>query len=238
MELRTETATLGIVALLVLAAPVAAAEFPARHDHWRRGCAGLLHIEPDGISFSEISNKKPEHQLKWTWADIQQLEIGDGRMVRVLSYHDRPWLAGKDQPFDFYLDGKPDLLPVYELLRTKLDQRFVARLADMSGTPLWQLPVKELNAIKGTQGTLAVFDHRVVYQSSRPWASRTWRDSDLESISTAGPFQLTVRTLEKNGTFEFQLRQPLPEERYQALWLRLNRPKGLSLISESKENQK
>ena len=221
--------------LSAFALPCAALEYPARHDHWRRGCAGVLRIDSDGISFSEVSNKGAEHQWKWTWADVQQLEIGDGRMVRVLRYKDRAWLAGKDRPFDFYLDGRPDLTPAYELLRGILDQRFVVRLADMSGKPLWQLPVKRLGAIRGTEGTLAVFADRVVYSSATPWASRTWRDADITSLSSAHPLQLTITTLEQGGIFEFQLRQSLPADHYQALWLRLNRPKGLAIISDNKE---
>ncbi len=238
MELRTQKTTLGLIVLLLVPAACAAYEFPARHDHWRGGCAGMLKIDTDGVSFSQIGNKKTPHRWTWNWTQIQQLEIGDGRMVRLLGYRDRPWLAGKDQPFDFYLDGRPDLTPVYQLLRGHLDQRFVVRLADMSGHPLWQLPVKRLAAVRGTEGTLAVFPDRVVYQSASPWASRTWRDADIESISTAGPFQLTVTTLERGGSFDFQLRQSLPPDNYQALWLRLNRPKGLAILSDSKESNR
>jgi hypothetical protein len=108
----------------------------------------------------------------------------------------------------------------------------------MAGTPLWQIPVKQLGAIRGTQGILAVYAGRVVYKSEKPFTSRTWRDEDLESVSSADPFQLTVTTREIGGTFNFQLRQSLPEDGYQSLWLRLNRPKGLTLISDRKENPK
>lgn len=235
MEFRSQKTTLCLIAMLLVPAAASALEFPARHDHWRGGCAGILKFDTDGVSFRQISNKETPHRWNWNWAQIQQLEIGDGRMVRLTGYRDRPWLAGKDQPFDFYLDGRPDLMPVYQLLRGHLDQRFVVRLADMSGKPLWQLPVKRLAAIRGTEGTLAVFPDRIVYQSTTPWASRTWRDADIETISTAGPFQLTINTLEHGGTFNFQLRQSLPPDRYQALWLRLNRPKGLALLPDSKE---
>jgi hypothetical protein len=237
MELRNQKRTLCLIALLLAPAACPALEFPARHDHWRSGCAGILKFETDGVSFTQIGNKETPHRWTWNWTEIQQLEIGDGRMVRLTGYRDRLYLAGKDHPFDFYLDGRPDLTPVYRLLRGHLDQRFIVRLADMAGKPLWQLPVKRLRSIRGTQGTLAVFADRIVYKSSTPWASRTWRDSDIDHISTAGPFQLTVTTFEHGGTFDFQLRRSLPPEQYQALWLRLNRPKGLAILSDSKESR-
>lgn len=227
-----------IVSLMVLAFTPALAqnfEYPARHDHWRKGCAGFLRIDADGISFSQVGGKKLPHQHHWAYQDIQQLEVTDGRIIRVMSYRDRRLLLGKDQPFEFTLDGKPDLMLVYRALRTKLDQRFIARVGDVEGQPLWQLPVKRLGRIRGTEGTLAVFGDRVVYHTAATAQSRTWRDADLMNISSAGPFQLTVTTLEKGGTFDFQLKQPLNTAQYDTLWLRLNRPRGLALISGNKE---
>jgi hypothetical protein len=233
---RIEARTLCLIALALTPALARDFEFPARHDHWRKGCAGLLRIEADGISFTQVGGKKLAHQHRWAYQDIQQLEVTDGRIVRVLSYRDRRLLLGKDQPFEFTLDGKPDLMPVYQALRDRLDQRFIARLGDIQGQPLWQIEVKRLGAIRGTEGTLAVFADRVVYHTKTTAQSRTWRDADLVNISSAGPFQLTVTTLEKRGVFDFQLKQPLNAANYDSLWLRLNKPRGLALISDKKEN--
>ena len=225
---------------IALAAPLAAqspSEFTARHEHWRRGCAGVLTFDATGIRFAEKGKRKAEHQFAWAWQDIQQLEIGDGRRVRVLSYHDRPLLAGEDQAFNFTIDGRPDLRPIYDELRSRLDQRFIARLADAAGTPQWSLPVKRLGALRGSEGTLLVFEDRVVYQSATTLASRTWRDADIQNISTSSPLEFSLTTLERNGTFHFQLKQTLDRERFDALWHRLNRPRGLDLIKTNEETK-
>ena len=150
------------------------------------------------------------HRFHWNWQDIQQLELSDGKLVRVVSYHDRVALAGQDQPFTFLLDGRVDLTPVYRELREKLDQRLVARLADAAGAPLWTLAVKRLGAVRGSEGTLLVLAEGIVYKTETPWQSRTWRDSDIDNISTSGPFELSVTTLERNGVFHFQLKQTPP----------------------------
>jgi hypothetical protein len=112
----------------------------------------------------------------------------------------------------------------------------VARLADTAGTAEWRVPAKKLNAVKGSEGALLVYADRLVYESATPGASRTWRDADIRSVSTAGPFEFTLESFEQDGVFHFQLKEPLDAARYQALWLRLNRPKGLSLIPTTKEN--
>jgi hypothetical protein len=43
-------------------------------------------------------------------------------------------------------------------------------------------------------------------------------------VSSSGPFQLTITTFEKQ--FDFQLKQPLSEARYNRLWLDIERKNG------------
>lgn len=221
-----------VVLMLALASGLAQGhEFTARHRHWRAGCAGFLHVDGDGVRFDQKGAKKDRHNFAWKYADIQQLEVSDKGVIRVLSYHDRVSHAGQDQAYEFVLDGHPDMVPLARELRAKLDERFVSRLAETPATPLWTIAVKRLGAVRGTEGTLEVYADQVVYRSARVGASRTWRDSDLREVSSAGPYELTVETFEKKGRFEFQLKQRLDVARFEALWKRLNRPRGLELIS-------
>jgi len=62
----------------------------------------------------------------------------------------------------------------------------------------------------------------VVYDT--PGAPRTWRYSDIQFISSAGPFQLTVTTLEKQ--FNFQLKRSITESTYNQLWLEIEKKNG------------
>lgn len=230
---RSQKTNLGLI-VLIISAPACALDYPARHDHLRGGCAGMLSITAEGVRFAEIGGKG-KHQHNWTWADIQQFEVGDARRVRVLSYSDQRLLAGRDKEFEFTLDAPGDLRPAYQMLRGLLDGRFVARLADRSGEPLWKLPVKSR---RGAQGELAVYAGRVVFATAVANESRTWRDDDITAVSSSGPFDLTIDTFEQNGTFVFQLREALKRELYDALWLRLNGPQGLPLISTRKDDVK
>ena len=54
--------------------------------------------------------------------------------------------------------------------------------------------------------------------------SRAWRYEDVENIGSSGPFQLSIQTLEKG--FQFQLKQPITEARYNELWLLIERKHG------------
>jgi hypothetical protein len=105
-----------------------------------------------------------------------------------------------------------------------MDQRFVAAVGQDIGLPTWSVPVKHLRPIVGSEGTLAFGADAIVYSTSARDESRTWRYSDIESMASSGPFQLTITTLEK--PFNFQLKQPITEARYNQLWLQIEKKNG------------
>lgn len=219
--------------ILALAGGKAAAlDFPARHDHWRGNCAGTLSIAADGIAFREAGAKNKPHAWRWGWEDVQQLEIGDDRRVRVLTYQDRALALGRDRAFEFLLGGATELAPAYELLRRVMDARLVARMAVAGARLEWEIPVKRRRGTGGVQGVLRVYGDRIVFAAERPGESRTWRDSDIELVSAGGPFALSIVTLEQDGRFDFQLRRQLEQEKFETLWLRLEAGKGLRLLHE------
>jgi hypothetical protein len=105
----------------------------------------------------------------------------------------------------------------------QLDERFVAAVGGQtSGLSILKLPVKQLGLMKGTQGTLTFATDAVVYDT--PVDPRTWRYRDIQFISSANPFQLSVTTLEKQ--FYFQLKQAISESTYNQLWLEIEKKNG------------
>jgi hypothetical protein len=116
-------------------------------------------------------------------------------------------------------------------------------LPDSGVAALWELPVKLLAAFQGSEGVLQVGADRVVYKTARKHQSRTWRFEDIENVSTSGPFQLTLTTHERAKSqygslkgFNFQLKQRLDEKRFNILWRRLNRVKGLEFLASAQED--
>jgi hypothetical protein len=103
-----------------------------------------------------------------------------------------------------------------------LDQRFVDGVGQASGPSGLKFQVKQLALTKGTEGTLTFGGSAVVYDTARD--PRTWRYSDIQFISSANPFQLTITTLEKQ--FRFQLKQAITESAYNQLWLEIEKKNG------------
>lgn len=86
------------------------------------------------------------------------------------------------------------------------------------------IPVKHLKSIVGSQGTLEFGADSIEYATEAPGESRTWRYSDIDSISSSGQFQLTITTIEKG--FNFELKEALSESRYNQIWLDIQKKNG------------
>jgi hypothetical protein len=203
---------------VILSSTAWAQQFPVHHEHLRKFCAGMLTVDEHGIRFSGPKG----HAWSWPYGEIQQLTLRAGSN-HILSYKGSSnWKLGKDVAYTF-----TGIFPIELLERqwsAKLDQRFVAAVTvgQSRGLPTLQLPVKQLGLTKGTQGTLTFAADAVVYDTPR--APRTWRYSDIQFISSAGPFQLTVTTLEKQ--FNFQLKRSITESTYNQLWLEIEKKNG------------
>lgn len=227
MALRIEA---GIGAAVVFCATAWAAPVAVRHKHWRKSAAGELRVEQDKLAFREPGGKS-RHSREWKYEDIQQLVLGP-EGVRLLTYEDMRWQFGRDR--EYQLDGLPEgfAAQVYPLLRVKLDRRLIAAQAE-AVEPSWQLPAKLQRGFSGSQGVLLVAADRVIYKSDAPAVSRTWRLADIEQVSSSGPYELTITTIERTGRFHdgprearFQLKERLVEDRYNQLWKAVNRLKG------------
>jgi hypothetical protein len=217
-----------LILCALLALPAHALDFPARHEHWRKGCDGTLSFDERGVSFHGAK----QHSFTWTYRDIQQLRIAPTR-VRILTYKDNPWKLGAESEYTFTAHSGRPFVEAYQLLKNQLDQRLVADLPDQDVKPLWEIPVKHLERFRGTQGVLVIGEDRIVYRCDKADDARTWRFEDIDSVSSSGPFQLTLTTFERAMShygslkaFNFQLKQPLDEANYNALWRRLNSKKG------------
>ena len=203
--------------------------YEVRHDHLRKGAPGVLAFSDQGVSFEE-SGKKAEHSRKWAYEEIQSLELRPSR-VRILTYEDRARLLGRDREYTF--DGLPAgaAVELYGMLTRRLDQRFVAWVADKSVTPLWSVPAKMLRGRSGSSGTLTVAAAHIVFDS--PGESRTWRYSDIAGVTTENPLELTITSLDRET--RFQLKQVLPEDRYNDLWRSISEANGLRAFHSSME---
>ena len=233
MELRDKkTVSSAVVALLWLAPALFGQtySYQVRHEHLYKGCVGTLEVDTQGVRYTQTGKAKHPHQWEWQWQDIQKFTLAPDT-IEITSYKDDVWLLGADRGFEFRaLAGHP-FTEVYAFLRDRLDQRLVAELALPADRPLWQIPVKRLGRIEGSEGVLSVSLDAMTYASTKTSQSMTWRYKDIENIRTSDIFHLTLTSL--YGSVEFQLKEALGEDRYDELWRRINREKGLKFLAEA-----
>jgi len=228
--------------------------FEVRHERALKDHRGRVVFDDRGVAYQQVPTPKQQRKaaktgkapklasVRWAYQDIQQLWLSPDKLV-VVTYRDRKWFLGVDREFEFFLIGKgQSLASAYEFLKDKLDQRFVAAVADATTPGEWAVPVKLLGTIQGSEGVLRIGDDRIVYKTEKKGQSRTWRLQDIENVSTSGPFQLTLTTFERAmahygsmKAFNFQLKQKLDSRRIDLLWKRLNRDKGLDFLTSLQE---
>lgn len=255
MALRIEKRISALLVGLGLLATPLLAEPEFRYEAWhghsrpphikRAGKMGTLTITSLGVSFEEAKKEgkksKPKHTWRWSYQDIQQLKIGP-KSLTVLTYQDNKWKLGVDREYEFDLVSDKTFEDAYNMLKLRLDQRFVAAMPSIASNAMWEMPAKHLIRLGGDQGILQVSAAEIVYKSAKRSESRTWRYQDIENISSSGPFQLTITTFEhapmtfgSRKSFEFQLKERLDEARFNELWLRLNRSKGLQILNSYRD---
>lgn len=239
MELRTEKRIGALLIGCVVPAGLFAQTF--QYEVKKGRDLGTLMISDTSVSFERKyregkTPKKPE-AFVWDYQDIQQLKI-ESKSLTVLTYQDNKWRFGADRQYEFKLVSEKTFEDAYSVLRRRLDQRLVAAIADTPHNVLWEIPVKHLRSFSGDEGVLQVESDQIIYKSLRSNQSRSWRYEDIDNISSSGPFQLTITSFERarmhygsRRGFEFELKQRLEEARYNDLWLRLNRSKGLRVLT-------
>jgi hypothetical protein len=229
--------------LLLLGSNATAADVSVnvQHDHLRGRGAGVLVAAEAGLSFAETGEKGAKHSWMLAWPDIQQLWVGSSE-VRILTYADTWWKLGADREYKLQAAQGATFEPLYRELSDRLDQRLVGAISAASGDPLWQVPAKRRERFGGAEGVLSVGRYSIVFRSPEKDESRTWRLEDIDNVSSSGPFDLTLTTFERSKSdygnrksFNFQLKQPLSQSRFNALWRQLNHSKQLGFITSAQE---
>lgn len=212
-----------MIGLIFFVVSLHAQTFSVRHVHFRDEGPGTMLVTQDGITFIE-KGKHGAHSRNWQYEGILQLQLSEDRLT-VRDY---------DRHADSFLLPRGFAAAVYPAWHAKLDQRFVAALAPSSPPTLAEFPARMTGLFHGVEGKLYFGEDEIVFRADKAEASRTWRFADIENIASAGPFDLSIVTMEHRGReFRFELQRPMEEARFNELWRKvvgktLNESSGFS----------
>ncbi|HEU4388929.1 MAG TPA: hypothetical protein VFV34_14105 [Blastocatellia bacterium] len=213
--------TLSAATVLMSTALSSAAQdysFAVEHQHFWDSCKGDLVVTNEGIEY-----RTKDHPRKWAYPDIKLIRVENPKTIEITTYEASNLKLGSDQVLKFKLTSGelPDELSRFLLSRVR--RPIVTNSVAMSGDARYTIPARHRHRFGGCQGTIRIFDDRVVYESQDPDGSRQWRYSDIQSISRGGPYRLAIATYEPqfggpSKTFNFDLKERMDEAVYDYLW--------------------
>jgi hypothetical protein len=213
-----------------------------KHDHLFTSCKGQLIFNDNGVRYE---TKDSKHARDWKYEDIQQLGIEPNKVV-VLTYRDRLLYLGKDEKFTFEVTEGQVKDSLRAFVEEKLTRPLVSAVLPSEVVVRYRIPVKHRRALRGTEGVLELSDRYLIYRTTNDQSkgksdARIWRYDELVSVGSTGPFQLRVTAMERTGgeygggkNFVFDLKEKLPEQAYDYLWDKINRPRIDGVSSSDK----
>jgi hypothetical protein len=189
------------------------------------GSRGTLVFTTEGIAFQAADARKSR---QWPYRELKQVRVMSPREIALDTYEDGSWWRfGADRTIEFQVtEGAIDGTLVAHLLEHAGRPVASAVLPAGLGEPTVSIAAKHLRGRKGTHGTLAIYPSGLAYETAAEGGSRYWRVADLESVLRTSPRTLLIDVYELGRVqpFAFELKEPLPDATYEALWQQVNAP--------------
>lgn len=204
-------------------------ELAVKKDHLVGASRGVLIFSADGVEYRTTDE---DDARRWAYEDIKQFQVLSPTRLDILTYEDRGFLTfGADRTFEFeVVQGEIDA-ELTAFLVGRAPRPLVTSVlppAPAIESPVFRVPVKHQQGGRGSEGTLVLYDDRLVYLTERQREARYWRVPDLYSVLRVGRYRLEVVAYEggsdQTRRYMFELKADLPQAAYEALWVRVNPP--------------
>ena len=224
--------------LLLVVTTVAAQEFKYKVelDRMIGHRDGELIITDKGV---EYHAKREKESRSWTYADIKFVEILSPIRLRIQTYKDRKLYLGADESVTFKIIEGELNHAVSDFLRGRTTRPFVTSFVEENEqTSIAEIPVKHSHRFGGCEGVLKVYSDKLEYKSKTGHNSRSWRWMDIRSVGRSDIYRFEVETFEpqigaSSRSFNFVLKERMPDEIYELIWGRVYRPTPLIRVIET-----
>jgi len=169
-----------------------------------------LVVDVQGVSFQADKGIT----LHWSFTEIESLHLGAKVMV-VKTYEPRGWLRPGTRQLRFKLQSNiPPAIAAELAERVQKPSRNGDPIEKRTGFP--SLPAHHRSAWGGgSNGVLRFHDGGIDYVSQTGKDGRSWRWTDIQTLTSPDPFHLTVFGYVE--TYSFDLKQPLQLKIYDRL---------------------
>ncbi len=216
-----------LLSLLLLAQPLAAQTFDVIHEKtlWRDG-GGKIEITDEEIVYTAAKEKESR---TWKYEDIQYFDRISSKEFTILSYEDSRMLLGRDKQYHFLIAGGELSDDLFRKISSRLNKPVTNRELRELEDVLYDLPVKHLHTLGGCEGILKFTEDSIYYLTDHKKDAREWQLArDIQSIWSSDRYQLEIhvfdnnrREFSKTRVYKFDLKQPLNQDVYRDLKLRM-----------------
>lgn len=225
-------AVLAVVAIIGIGAGMARRaeaqdfSYKARQDRVIGHRDGQLVFSDQRVQFRTKSEKD---SLTLAYEDIRLFEILSPTKIRIWIYEGRSFPPRANVDLTFHIVGRMLGPELRDFVRARIARPVVSEVVKDEGQPQAQIAVEHLHRIGGCSGLLKLYADSLVFESMKGHDSRSWRWTDIQSISKLGPYRIEVLTYEHQTggptrSYNFELKQPLPDQTYDLIWARVFRP--------------
>ncbi len=176
-----------------------------------RPMRGSLTVSADGVQFRPA--KAPP--IQWPFIDIRNVDLTNPRRLVLVTYQNQRWSLPGDRRFTFHLATAmpPEVAAQFVRLVGKPAINAIP-LPDASSFAV--LPARHRTCTGGSDGMLRFRDSGIDYAAKNGKDARSWRWVDIQTIAHPEPYRL--RIVGYLETFDFELKEALPEELFNRLW--------------------
>ncbi len=195
---------------------------PARLRHGLKAAPGTLVFDAGGIEF----RSEPRYSHRWPFVEIQTFDLTP-RHLALTGYEKRDRHRSGDLTFRFDLSVAVPPAIAEELAR-RVGKPVRNGVPNPQAPSFATIPARHRMHGGGNNGTLRFREEGIDYivttgpRGKNPalsGAGRSWRWSDIETLSSQDPYHLRVSGYRE--TFEFEVKEPLSRELFDRLWDRV-----------------
>ena len=183
----------------------------ARLHHGLRSSLGTLIFGAEGIEFR--SARVPS--LSWLYVEIKTFDLLDAHRIVLIGYENRTWHCPGQKRFRFDLTMPVPPAVAFELSR-RVDKPVRNGDPDPHATAFASIPAHHDARVGASNGFLRFREAGIDYVTRTSRDGRSWRWSDLQTLSNPDPFHFRLSGYRE--IFDFDLKQPMPRELFERLW--------------------
>lgn len=175
---------------------------------------GHLIFSDSGVTYKSRNGRT---SIEIRYADIREADVSDPRKIRLETYDILKRNPLEHRSYEFHLDE--DHGSGLARFLAEHVKRPVMGAYNVDSEGRFSVPAYHRHLFGGAHGVVEIGPDGIQFKTERKADSRTWLYRDIQTLGSAGPFNFRIST--ESETYNFDLKERLPERAYDLAWSKL-----------------